>query len=338
MFQKNQKLRAFTLVELLVVITIIGILIALLLPAVQAAREAARQTQCKNNLKQLALGCLQHEERQGFFPTGGWGMDMTGDPDRGFDRHQPAGWTYNVLPYIEQLSLHDLGTGETFGNKASDQAMIQRLQTPLAVMNCPTRRTPTLYPRPYTNGSYAVYGLPSGTPTAVAKGDYGVNSGDWWHTELRKSGEPRTTICNVVTYRQEESKSWCPQNWCTGICFQRSEFTVVDITDGLSCTYMLGERYLRTDSYDGSTFEGHDDQGLYMGWDTGDYCRLTCRAPMQDIPGYSAGAWFGSAHSNGCHMAFCDGSVQLINYSIEPEVHMYLGSRNDGNVIDGNSF
>ena len=58
----------FTLIELLVVIAIIAVLIALLLPAVQAAREAARRSQCTNNCKQLALGCMNYESSNTCFP------------------------------------------------------------------------------------------------------------------------------------------------------------------------------------------------------------------------------------------------------------------------------
>jgi prepilin-type N-terminal cleavage/methylation domain-containing protein len=86
---------AFTLVELLVVITIIGILIALLLPAVQAAREAARRMQCSNNMKQMGLAMHNYASSwNGCFPAGTYG------------KWQHGLFTY-LLPYLERQALYD---------------------------------------------------------------------------------------------------------------------------------------------------------------------------------------------------------------------------------------
>src|SRR5579864_8117659 len=109
---KSRAVRGFTLVELLVVITIIGILVGLLLPAVNAAREAGRNTTCQNNLKNLGLAALNHEHAHGFFPTGGWGSQWVGDPDAGYGITQPGGWLYCILPYMDGQNLHDLGLGQ----------------------------------------------------------------------------------------------------------------------------------------------------------------------------------------------------------------------------------
>lgn len=91
-----------TLIELLATVAIVGLLIALLLPAVQSARESARRAPCASNMRQLALGILQHTESQGFLPSAGWGRSALGNATRGFGRNQPGGSGYSTLPFIEQ--------------------------------------------------------------------------------------------------------------------------------------------------------------------------------------------------------------------------------------------
>jgi len=123
---------AFTLVELLVVISIIGVLIGLLLPAVQAAREASRRTQCTNHLKQIGLAFQNHHSSHGTFPTGGWNWDapptyVNGRPVSGPE--QKAGWGFQILPYAEAQNVWEAGPVEAIG-------------TPISFFFCPTRRSP----------------------------------------------------------------------------------------------------------------------------------------------------------------------------------------------------
>ena len=145
-YPSRSRRHGFTLVELLVVIAIIGILVALLLPAVQSARESARRTQCQNHLKQVGLAWQNHHDTLRHFPTGGWGFNWVGHPDRGFSRIQPGGWIYNLLPYADQKPLHDLGkNGSGLGLTAANA---QRIQTPLSFAICPSRRRASSGRRP----------------------------------------------------------------------------------------------------------------------------------------------------------------------------------------------
>ncbi|WP_197531311.1 DUF1559 family PulG-like putative transporter [Posidoniimonas corsicana] len=159
----------FTLVELLVVLAIIGVLVGLLLPAVQMARESARRSTCTNNLKQLALAIKLHEQTHGTFPTGGWGPDWVGDPDRGYSPKQPGGWIYNVLVYLEAQEVRDLGHGASAQDKRLAASTL--LASPLNVLHCPSRRPASLYP--YAGPPQLQNADP---PLAVAKTDYAVST------------------------------------------------------------------------------------------------------------------------------------------------------------------
>ena len=99
--------RGFTLVELLVVITVIGMLMALLLPAVHAAREAARRSQCTNNLKQIGLGILNFESAHKKLPTGGEGTIANAANPNGMTCFATQSLMTQLLPFIEQQDLYN---------------------------------------------------------------------------------------------------------------------------------------------------------------------------------------------------------------------------------------
>ncbi len=326
--------RAFTLVELLVVITIIGILIALLLPAVQAAREAARRTQCANHVKQLALAALHHEALLKFLPTGGWCHDWLGHPDRGFNKRQPGGWAYNVLPFVEQQALHDLGAmGAGMTIQKANQA---RVQTPLGVMNCPSRRPLQLFP--FVDPIFSQFRLTSGPLSPLARNDYAIDGGDYVEWYYGVNSPPDLATGDSPTW------IWSDMTHSTGLSYQRSEIKMCDIPDGASNTFLIGEKYVPADHYlDGLDWGDNDtlycsDELDLVRW-TGVYGGVG-NPPLQDaaIPGYSYGAnmqFFGSAHAYSFNMSMCDGSVRAINYSIDGETYRRLGNRKDGLAVDG---
>ena len=126
----------------------------------------------------MALAALNHESALKFFPTGGWSREWLGHPDRGFGKGQPGGWIYNVLPFLEQRSLHDLGAS---GASATIQgANAQRLATPLTGLNCPTRRPAALY----ANSLGIQFELTSGSITRAARSDYAMNAGDYYPVRI----------------------------------------------------------------------------------------------------------------------------------------------------------
>lgn len=363
--QNQRPKTAFTLVELLVVITIIGILIALLLPAVQAAREAARRLQCTNNLKQIGIAVLAHEQVQGYLPTGGWGS-WAGEPTRGFDKRQPGSWLYNILPYMELGGLHDLGIDEglphqgTKGSKRKRPGILQCMQTPVATFICPTRRKVIAYPYDRNaNGQRFPNVVVPITGATAGRSDYAACMGDQV-LDATTLGPQYLYTGDVELPTDEawaasaEFKQGCVGY--TGVCSRRSMVRLRGIKDGTSNTYLAGERYIDADNYATGKLLG-DDQSWNashccdnMRWsgvldangvgvaggganDTGNAIQ-----PRQDTPGLNMNQCFGSTHAGSFNMVFCDGSVHAIDYSISPEVHHRLGNIADGMPIDPTTY
>jgi prepilin-type processing-associated H-X9-DG protein len=254
---------------------------------------------------------------------------------------QPGGWTYNILPYVEQESLHRLGSDgqpDTI-TTAQQTETLERAQSPLSFFVCPTRRRPAVYtksvPRPaHVNGLEV---------TRAAVVDYAANAGSSLHGGYCNWGDTGgpNSIPAVASYDWETN---CKLSEANGISHVRSEVTMASIRDGSTNTYMLGEKLVNPDNYhDGGDLGDDDDPFTGCSADTYRWCdydssTATGRTPRQDQPALVDWWCFGSAHPAGCNFVFCDGSVHSISYSIDPLIHSLLGNRKDGQPIDANAF
>ncbi len=325
--------RAFTLVELLVVISIIGVLIGLLMPAVQNARESARRTQCANSVRQLALGFQHHLADHGFYPTGGWGWWWMGDADRPCNREQPGPWCYTVLPYIELAALHELPHDNHPNDiTAVKKAANKKLATTIVpAFVCPTARPAQLWPCVvYHNFGAQVYNCDD--VDVSNRADYAVNGGT-----VRMWSNPGTMWGSGPSPADGYAgKGFIDMTPNDGIACQRSETRVEDVTDGTASTYMLGEKYRNPIDY-ATGLDYGDDHTVFAADDFDRYCWAD-QPPLQNRSGVADFFRWGSAHADMFNVAMCDGSMHAINYNIDPTVHRQLGSRNDGTTVDLSKF
>lgn len=341
--QRQTARKGFTLVELLVVIAIIGILIAVLLPAIQSAREAARRTQCKNNLKQLSLAVRNYESAHKTFPSGGWGYQWGPDPDHGYGISQPGSGFYSILPFHEDAALHDAGKGLPVAQRLV--ANKQRMETPLSVWVCPTRRAPIQYPM-VSNIGFVQKPFGSATLTKIVKSDYAFNGGNTLGTF--GGGPDEGPASNPWENGDKNLPSTWPANSAnvaTGIIFAHYTYRLRQISDGVAYTYLIGEKSIDPRGYFNSNDAGGygygDDQGALVS-DERDVIRFSnlIYYPVRDEPHVDdTYSWrFGSPHSGGFNMAFCDGSVHTIPFTVDRTVSMNLANRRDGKTIPRSAF
>jgi prepilin-type N-terminal cleavage/methylation domain-containing protein len=305
--------RGFTLVELLAVIAIIAILMGLLIPAVHSVRESGRMTHCKNNLRQIATACGQHEQTHGFFPGVGSNAS-TGDPDRGFGRGQPGSWLYQILPYIEQMPLWELGIGAT--DKSAANA--QRAATVISFFVCPGR------------GGGLVAGSAHGATPFFARTDYGASSG--------QSNQAYNGVTRGFMFQTNAQDN-------------NGAVVATAVDDGLSNVFLCGERSLNPDRY--ALSQNPVYHANHRGWTSGvnqnSLCQTTpngglARVPFQDTPGVefiAGGGWpsiktgiaFGSPHPV-FHMAMGDTTVRGVSYTIDQDILISLSGIDDGGGAD----
>jgi prepilin-type N-terminal cleavage/methylation domain-containing protein len=329
--------RGFTLVELLVVISIIGLLVSLLLPAVQAARETARRAQCTNNLKQMCLALHSYEGAHGIFPIG---VVRYTPPQCDANSNRRHTLFAAILPHMEQINLFN---SFNFSHGAGHIANVTAQETRVAAYICPSD-----FP------AAAPLNAP-GQPLQYI----GVNQGSY-------SGVAGTTELFRYRYVAPANQPNCNHIEGDGTFVISFQYRLAGIQDGTGSTLFLGEtsRYVRQPpSFQNAWNYGEwfslvnapagSDASLPMGIA---YTVPEINAPLShtDVipiidpdpfswwqkPEAVAYGEFGfrSQHPGGALFVFGDGSVRFLKQGIDMNVYRALGTRSGHEVVGADQY
>lgn len=229
---------AFTLVELLVVMAVIGILVALLLPAVQSAREQARGITCRNNLRQMGLATHLFHDTFNHYPVARVYPRMDDPPELSCGGQQPS-WFVHILPYLEQQAA--FGKWDLFGHYEDHPDDVRA--TVISTYLCPSRRSAdnaVIPPQSIT----ILYGCGCGRLTITkhggSVGDYAGCHGDFTggssggNSDFWRGGNGTGMI---VSSRARCDQAGRPTAWVDTVRQQ-------DVLDGLSNTFLAGEMHV----------------------------------------------------------------------------------------------
>jgi len=312
--------RGFTLIELLVVIAIMGILMALLLPAVQQAREAARQTQCRNNLKQIGVALHNYHDQHRVFPPAYIADSLASSRDPAtYDGPQGWAWGMMLLPFLDQAPLYNRLDSKL---PAWDAAHAAWVQTSLEVFLCPSA---------------------TGNDGAVEVKDGPVATGSTLATFGRSN--------YVANVGQEEPWAAAIEDWgkvADGPLYRNSRTRVADVTDGLTQTVFIGEHHPIISN---KTWVGVVPGAQVCPNDPDRFPGTTCDAAATLVQVHSGPAaseldvihapnaptchvcQMYAEHVGGANVLLGDGSVRFVSQFINQDTWAALCSRAEGEVV-----